>query len=111
MRAEITPRGARRRLGFSLSFRLPGRAQSRIAAGFLVTMFLLAGCISFLHHHHDLQCSTPCPICYAINLPARVGTGLHIPELALSVFAQPAEIHVAWTEPSPRDYPPRAPPA
>ncbi|HYT06989.1 MAG TPA: hypothetical protein VEL77_05010, partial [Rugosimonospora sp.] len=83
----------------------------RIAAGLLVSMFLLAGCISFLHHHHDLQSSTPCPICYAIHLPARVGTGVHIPQLAILAFAPPVVAHIAWPEPSPKDCAPRAPPA
>jgi len=85
--------------------------RSRVAAGLLAGMFLLAGCVAFVHHHHDLQSSTPCPICYAIHLPARVGTGLHIPQLALLAFAPPVVVHIAWTEPSPKDCPPRAPPA
>jgi len=90
---------------------LAPQVRRRIAAGILAGMFLLAGSVAFLHHHHDLQSSTPCPICYAIHLPARIGTDLHIPQLAILAFAPPAIIHIAWTEPSPKDCPPRAPPA
>ena len=84
--------------------------RQRIAAGLLVSLFLLAGCISFLHHHHDLQSSTPCPICYAIHLPARVSTSVHIPQLAVLAFAAPVLVFNVWPEPSPKDCPPRAPP-
>jgi hypothetical protein len=79
--------------------------------GFLAAMFLLAGCVSFLHHHHDLQSSTPCPICYATHAPARVGTAIEVPQLTLLAFHQPVQVQISWTEPSPSDYPPRAPPA
>src|ERR1700746_2105324 len=77
--------------------RLP---RQRMTAGLLACMFLLAGCIASLHHHHDLQSSTPCPICYALHFPARIGTGVHIPQLALLGFAPAVVVHIAWTEPS-----------
>jgi len=83
----------------------------RIAAGLLACTFMLAGCIGFLHHHHDLQSSAPCPICYALHFPARIGTGVHIAQLALVGFVPPVVVHIAWTAPSPKDCPPRAPPA
>jgi hypothetical protein len=80
-------------------------------AGLLACMFLLAGCIASLHHDHDLQGSTPCPICYALHFPARIGTGAHIPQLALLGFASNVVAPIARTEPAPKDCPPRAPPA
>ena len=88
--------------------RLP---RQRISIGLLACMFLLAGCVASLHHHHDLQSSTPCPVCYAIHFPARIGPGVHIPQLALLGVAPNLAVHIAWTEPSPKDCPPRAPPA
>lgn len=87
--------------------RLPPR---RVAAGLLACAFLLAGCVASLHHNHDLQSSTPCPICYALHLPARIGAAVHIPQLALLAFVPPVVVQIARTEPSPKACPPRAPP-
>src|SRR5713101_5627198 len=99
-----------RRLGRGRRSDVPSSPHHRILAGLLISLVLLACSVSFLHHHHDLQSSTPCPMCYAIHLPARVGAGLHIPQLAILAFASPGVVHIAWTEPSPRNCPPRAPP-
>jgi hypothetical protein len=111
MLAQTTQR--KTQIGLSLE---PGSdcaifTERRAAAALLICLFLLAGCVAFLHHHHDLQSSTPCPVCYVIHLPARVGTSLHIPQLATLAFAPPVLVYTAWPEPSPNDCSPRAPPA
>jgi hypothetical protein len=98
-------------LGFTRGLALPPIARLRIAAGFLAAIFFLTGCVSFLHHHHDLQGSTPCPICYAIHAPALVGSALEVPQLTLMAFYQSVQVQISWAEASSSDCPPRAPPA
>jgi hypothetical protein len=83
----------------------------RIVAGFVVSAIVFAASIAFLHHHHDLQSSSPCQICYALHLPAfSAKVSVSISQLLVFAFASPVVAHIVSAEPVIKDYPPRAPP-
>src|SRR5260370_18106655 len=67
-----------------LSSKVPPHVRSRVAAGLLAGMFLLAGCVPFLHHHPHLQRSTPFPILFALPFPAPRGNSAPLPRFSLS---------------------------
>jgi hypothetical protein len=83
----------------------------RIIVGFLVGAIFLAASVAFVDHHHDLQSSSPCQICFALHLPAlRASASVSISQLRVVAFAFPIVAHTAKAEPVIKDGPPRAPP-